>query len=357
MKYYIVTNRQILTVAGKETVDTTNNGICSDSLRFAIFDSSNVDTNNYELIPDKVDPTASQPNQSANSGDHPYYFNDAEPVKTGSERFFNELWGDMSADDGGDLLVFFHGFNCDWAGGISNLRDLERLFIAPPNSTIKHMVIFSWPSMASLFRYKSDFADASSSGVTIGRCFQLMCEFFSEAFGIDNKLVPCSRKIHLLCHSMGNHVLEHMMDKIIADGNTYQDTFEEIILAAADADNNLFDNPNAFFYLNNLCRRIHVYSNRNDLVLKFSAKYENPMKRLGTDGPANLNSLPSHVYVIDCTDVVAKQDPQLQDKVVHHWYYKDVAEVSNDIFSVLQGIDDEKIANRTAVTAIKFRLI
>jgi esterase/lipase superfamily enzyme len=100
-----------------------------------------------------------------------------------------------------------------------------------------------------------------------------------------------------------------------------------------------------------------VYCNRNDLALKFSAKYENPMKRLGTDGPANLNVLPSHVYVIDCTDAAFNQDPSLQSRLIQHGYYSEVPEVAADISAVLSGENDEDIGNRTPITEIKFRLI
>jgi esterase/lipase superfamily enzyme len=357
MNYYIVTNRQILLNGGSESIDTSDDGICTDNLRFAIFDSSQDNPDVYTLIPDKVEPDATQPNQPAYSGTQPYYFNPAQPVKTGSEAFFNALYSEMAAPDGGDVLVFFHGFNCSWADAIADVRAQQSLFISPAGSPIKHMVLFSWPSMGSLLRYKSDAQDASTSGLAMGRCFQLMCEFFSDAFGNPaNGMKPCGRKIHLLVHSMGNQVLQTMMEKLIADGNPYQDTFEEIILAAADADFDLFEDPLAFYQLNTMCRRVHIYTNRNDLVLKFSAKYENPKKRLGTDGPISITDLPSHVYVIDCTGAVAGRDPSLENKLLQHWYYKDVPEVSNDIYAVLLGADDELIANRVNVSPVKYRL-
>jgi hypothetical protein len=53
MKYYIVTNREILIVLGQKQIDTTNDGLCTDSLRFATFDSGNSNPNSYTLIPDK----------------------------------------------------------------------------------------------------------------------------------------------------------------------------------------------------------------------------------------------------------------------------------------------------------------
>jgi esterase/lipase superfamily enzyme len=357
MKYYIVTNREILTINGQEQIDTTNDGSCTDNLRFAIFDSSNADPTAYDLIPDK---TNTEPNQSPAPGTPPvtpYYHNADEPVKTGSEKFFTELANDMGNNNGGDLLVLIHGFNVDWASGIETLRSVESRFVKPDGSPIKHLLLFSWPSRASLLRYKSDTQDSITSGITLGRCFQLFSEFLMETFGGQQPIMPpCGNKIHLLCHSMGNRVLENILIKIMTDGNKYHDVFEEVILAASDVDNNIFENPNAFYFLNNLCRRMHVYCNRNDLALKFSAKYENPLKRLGTDGPSNLNIIPSHVYVIDCTDAAFNQDKSLQSRVIQHSYYDEVPEVSQDIYTILLGTDDEKVSNRTQVSAIKYRL-
>jgi esterase/lipase superfamily enzyme len=287
----------------------------------------------------------------------PYYFNPNQPVKSGSERFFTELATDMAADEGGDLLVLIHGFNVDWACGIDDLRNVEKCFVKPNGSKIKHLLLFSWPSQGSVLKYKSDAQDAIISGITIGRCFQLFTEFLSEAFGGSNpQLLPCGNKIHLICHSMGNRVLQNMLDKLRADGNKFHDVFEEVILAAADVDNNIFENPLSFYLLNNLCRRMHVYCNRNDLALKFSAKYENPLKRLGTDGPVSLNILPSHVYLIDCTDVAFKYDRNIQSRIIQHDYFVQVPEVSTDVYAILSGTDDEKVANRTKINDIKYRL-
>ncbi len=346
MKYYIVTNRQILTDTGVERIDTTNDGLCTDNLRFATLDSD-ADPMAYELIPDKID-----------DGTGSYYFNGDGSEPAGSEKFFTDLATDMNGADGGDLLVFIHGFNVDWASGISTLGEIKQRLVDQPGSPIKHLLLFSWPSCGSVLKYKSDFQDATTAGTTLGRCFQLFTEFLMTAVNTNQtQLTQCGSNIHLLCHSMGNHVLQYMVTKLLVDGNKYHDPFEEVILAAADVDNNIFESPNAFSYLNNLCRRIHVYCNRNDLALKISSKFENPMKRLGSDGPANLNTLPSHVYVIDCTDVACKYDPGIVNKIVEHSYFAEVPEVGADIYSVLLGRNDENIANRVQINDVKYRLV
>ena len=346
MKYYIITNRVIIK-NDSEHIDTTNDGASTNNLRFATFDSKIDDVNQYTLIPDKQ--------VVANES---YYFDILKTEDVGSERFFKELHADMLTAEGGDTLVYIHGFNVSWEEGINTLRDLETKIVNREDSKIKNLVLISWPSKASVLRYKSDYLDATITGVTIGRCFQMLCEFLHEAFTLNKSAEQqCAQNIHLLCHSMGNKVLEQMILKLMADGNRYHNVFEEVILAAADVDNNIFENPNAFNYLPNLCRRVHVYCNRNDMALKVSSKYENPFKRLGSDGPADLKLLPAHVYVVDCTGVVFKDASSLDDKLIQHGYFRAVEPVINDIYLVLQGVNDEDIQPRTKVSEIKYRLI
>jgi len=344
MKYYIVTNRQILDNNGIEQIDITNSGVCIDNLRFATFDSLSSNPDSYVLLPDK-----------SKIDSEPYYFNINEPVKKGSERFFTELTHEMQ-DEGGDLLVLIHGFNVNWIEGINYLRSLEKIFINSKTSTIKHLVLISWPSRASILRYKLDTLDAVLCGTTIGRCFQLFYKFLNEAFTGYPGLKPCRHKVHLLCHSMGTFVLENMLKTILSDGARYHHVFDEVILAAADVDNTIFEEPNPFYYLNKLSRRVHIYCNRNDLVLKYSAKYENLRTRLGTNGPANIDALPNRVYVVDCTDASFNRGPGLQGRLIQHAYYLDVPRVSADINAVLQGMEPDQIEHRTQINQVKYRL-
>jgi len=328
-----------------EQIDITDSGACIDNLRFATFDSANTNSTSYVLIPDKV---------KLKAGGGKYYFNKKELVKKGSERFFIELSREMNIE-GGDLLVLIHGFNVNWTEGINYLRILEKNFITE-SSSIKHLVLISWPSRASILGYKLDTLDAVTCGTTIGRCFQLFYKFLNEAFAGYPQLKPCKHKVHLLCHSMGNFVLENMLKKILSDGSKYLPVFDEVILVAADVDDNIFEEPNTFYYLNTLCSRIHVYYNRNDLILKYSAKYENLRTRLGTDGPSNIDSLPDRVYLVDCTDASYNKGAGLQNRLVQHAYHLDVPRVISDMSAVLNGLEHDKIENRIQISPVKYKL-
>lgn len=333
-----MTNRQIIVdpVTKTESINTSRDGNFTDHIRFASFDSAQPGSDAYTLLPD---------------------------TPSAANDFFLKLHADMTGDDGGDVLIFFHGFECDWPCGISNLRDMERQHINAAGSKIKHIIGFSWPSEGDLLKYHQDELIAQASGNTAGHCFKLLIEFFSTHFPpSQNVIEPCNRKIHLICHSMGNQVLQNMIASINFQSIPYLGVFEEIILVAADIDNDAFekDADKTLYSLNNMCRRVHIYCNRADSALLISDSTKHHFKRLGMDGPANLNVLPSHIYVIDTTDVKDEVDDffkDLKDEIIHHWYYKTVPKVVADIQSVLNGQNDEDIHNRQITwPGVKYRI-
>src|SRR5208282_1881438 len=134
--------------------------------------------------------------------------------------------------------------------------------------------------------------------------------------------------------------------------------FEEILLIAADIDNDCFQEvtPLSLYLLPSICRRIHIYCDREDKALLISELTKHPKKRLGVDGPLNNNIIPSHIYTVDATDV-NQGDNSLENELFHHWYYKDVKQVVADIDSVLHGVNDEDISGRIeADQGKKYRL-
>lgn len=355
MKIFLITNRKVIRKNGQERIDDSYKGPALDSIRFGIYDT---DLNDYQIYPDKIFGT---PNTAlASSPTVAYYdknaLNTNKPLK-GSERFFTELYHNMSGQGDnprGDVLTFIHGYNCDFQCGIEHIKEMADKLQAA-GSPVKYFVLVSWPSRGRLLRYQDERDDAHTSGGALGRALQMLVEFFRTVFG-PNGSDPCRQRIHLLCHSMGNQVLEEMMRKLVDLRTLIPSVFEEIVLAASDVDNTAFELPNPLGALPSLCRRIHVYTNRNDLALVISTTTKTSAKRMGTDGPSDMTKIPSHIYLVDCTDVASQGDPGLKNELVQHWYHKSVPAVVSDIAAVLRGENDESIANRTAVSAIKYRI-
>jgi esterase/lipase superfamily enzyme len=350
MKHYIITNRAILKNKNKEYVNPDGGEEATENLRFGTFDS--------DLYRKKQDPIASvnlfpDAPEVLKTGDlqaeqpSPYKKKDLKAGSDelfGSQRLFTEIYKDMSGPGGGDLLFFVHGFHNDFKGALQSICDLEDKYSQAknPDSPIKHIIAFTWPSMDRLLRYRSDAKDAELSGYTLARCYLMLTDFFKAMFLANRRTAPanpCGHNIHLMAHSMGNRVIENMMIEIYRQKQTASALFKEVILAASDVDWQVFEDPRAFNSLIDICQRATVYFNTCDLALFISETTKNAFNRLGKYGFRDFHKVPSHVYSIDCSGV--KDQKGLQNKAVDHWYYKESPTVVADITQVLRGKNAE----------------
>ncbi|HRH59107.1 MAG TPA: alpha/beta hydrolase [Chitinophagaceae bacterium] len=359
MIHYLITNRQILKdETGKEYIRTDGKEQATDDLRFATYNS---ETEEIIVLPD-MSPSKyiADPKEPA-SYKNPYR-SDYDNVKMsslkGSERMFTDLYKKMSSEDGGDVLLYVHGFHNDFGRVIRSIKRLEELYIKNEASTVKHLVVFTWPARDSLMRYRDDARDAELSGFALGRAYQMLIDFFIAIFGknpMDPINQPCNNKIHLLCHSMGNRVLENMVTKLFSDQRRPTALFKEVILTGADIDWTSLEEPRPLYSITEICERVTVYFHSNDNALLISQTTKNPYNRLGRYGARDLRKLPSHVYVVDVSGI--KDEKPFMDKMVHHWYYVESKNVVADSLLVLKGVEGESAEfRRTRLNQYYFRL-
>ncbi|MGE3163325.1 MAG: alpha/beta hydrolase [Planctomycetota bacterium] len=242
-----------------------------------------------------------------------------------------------------DALVFIHGFNVSFQDA---LRSAARLQAA--HSTAERpleVVAFSWPSDGSATHYPSDRHDAKASGLAISRGFEKLIKFL-HALDPAN---ACQRKIFLLCHSMGNYALRCAVQEMIKQYRTLPRVFHEIILAAADEDDDTFEVDHKLARLPELADRVTVYFNRGDRALTASDYLKGNPDRLGSNGPRKPRSVHAKVGLVDCTDVVSG--------LLEHDYYIGAAPVVADIRAVLAGVNSDQVANRDyVVQSNRYRL-
>jgi esterase/lipase superfamily enzyme len=156
------------------------------------------------------------------------------------------------------------------------------------------------------------------------------------------------RKLHMLCHSMGNYMLGYAVDQLFAnDAQPALPRFEEIILAAADEDYRSLHMPGGGRLSNlwRLGREISVYYSRDDLLLQLSqTEVLNGVQRLGYDGPPDKPDLPvfpTNVYeFIDCTGC---NDYISGGLLVTHQYYRESPTVRADIVATLAGVTPKRL--------------
>jgi esterase/lipase superfamily enzyme len=129
-------------------------------------------------------------------------------------------------------------------------------------------------------------------------------------------------------------------------------SFDEIVLAAADEDADAFDDPLKLKYLPRLGQRVTVYHSPKDWVLNTlsaATKFNGP--RLGNDGPDNMATISDKVSAVDASVVLSTaQEPE------NHQYYRVFPAMRDDIVAVLKGTAQDKVANRAAVSAGRWRI-
>ncbi|SDD22777.1 Alpha/beta hydrolase of unknown function [Algoriphagus faecimaris] len=259
-----------------------------------------------------------------------------------SSQVFNELYdagvkagkkskGLISQED---ILVFVHGFKSDLETAMQTLAELHRKYVEPEGSTIKHLVLFTWPAKKKLLKYRSDAYDATQSGFALARSMASLKEFFKKKF-VDEKKPMCNQRIHLMCHSMGNRVLENMIKGVVDIGMEINSLFAEIILVGADIDYYALEQPHPLYRLIDFGERVHVYYHNKDQALGISELTKNAFNRLGRWGAKNSINLPDDIYQCDVTPI--QDDKGLLHNTVHHWYYTNSPSVVEDIIHVIKG--------------------
>ena len=266
---------------------------------------------------------------------------------SGSGRFLEDLRHEMLA--GRDTLVFIHGFNVSF---LDALKAGATLAASLPDK--ENVVVFSWPSdgeAVPYMSYYSDREDARASGPALARAYLKLFDFVRnlreaelerrrDAGEEPGNPELCDRKIHLLAHSMGNYVLRNGIQAICAkDSNKMVRMFDQVIMAAADEDDDTFERDDKLRVLPSMARRITVYHNRHDRTLIVSDKTKANPDRLGSDGPRMLDLLPKKVVIVDCSLVAAEAD-----RMVQHSYYIHCPEVAADLKDVLGDMLDDQMS-------------
>ena len=255
-------------------------------------------------------------------------------LKLGSKAMFGDLQRDMLKRC--DLLVFVHGFNVSWEEAVGSALALQlmqnRDGIGDPAQQTS-VVLFSWPSdgLALPFvSYKSDRSEAKGSGYAFARgLLKLRDHLATLADRAGGR--ACPQDLHLLCHSMGNYVLQNALERMrqFTPGTTLPRLFEHVFLCAPDVDGNVLEQGQPMGDVHELARTVSVYHNTGDVALHVSDYTKGNPDRLGSYGAARSAVLPDKVEQIDCSSIVGG--------LVEHSYYLD-GRVAADILLSIDGV-------------------
>ncbi len=293
-------------------------------------------------------------------------------VKLGSKAMFADLGADMQA--GRDLLVLVHGFNVSWEEAVGTAAAFEAVLNRFDPALDRadsfqpvRVVLFSWPSdgMALPYvSYKNDRADARGSAGAFGRALLKLRDHLhslgrearqsnlrisalrtaladrpraevERAVAQLDSTQLCGRKIHLLAHSMGNYLLQCAIERLLdySPGPTLPRLFDQIVMAAPDVDDNVFEPGQEMERLHQVAQSVMVLHNANDSALRVSDYTKGNPDRLGQHGAAHPQLLHQKIYQVDCAPLVSG--------LTQHSYYTN-GRVARDIRLALQGLTPQQ---------------
>lgn len=254
-----------------------------------------------------------------------------------SEKMFKEIYESGSKNSAReDILIFVHGYNADLDTALGSVKKLHEKYVENPNSTIKHIILFTWPAKEKILKYRDDARDAKLSGYALARSLAKLKDLYKKYF-VHNKKPQCEQYLHLMCHSMGNRVLESMFVGLASMNVELNTMFKEIILTGADIDYDSIHEPKPLSRVIDLSERVHIYYHNNDRALGISEMTKNAFNRLGRWGAKNSLKLSDGVFQSDVTDI--RDEKFGKGTVAHHWYHFDSPSVIEDMIAVFNGED------------------
>jgi esterase/lipase superfamily enzyme len=254
---------------------------------------------------------------------------------------FSKAQIDTIAHSPNDVVIFVHGsdnpfdtaipraaYNWTWLNQVSR-RPLD-------------VVAFCWPSrdFASLINIFEDRADYVADQKAATASAPHFGFFLDQLYALKPRL-GATRRLNLLCHSMGNYVLGAAVEAWFAGGKTSPgQVFDQVVLAAADESKTTFlgSNGKRLSNLKQIARGIAVYFNYNDVMMELSkiVNQYTPLGQEGATGESSTQLYPTAIYqFLDCSNTNDYVGPYTFDE--SHQYYRQSPTVRQDIAGVLIG--------------------
>jgi len=272
-------------------------------------------------------------------------------VEIGSKAFFQAL---KNLAGKTQILFYIHGFNNLGESEIfPNAEVLQSMFNELEPDLI-YIVPLIWPCdddsvVAFMDDYWDDQRASRSSGDSFARMLGLFDNWRKEEI---KKANPCTRRMNVLAHSMGNRVLRNAISswvKYDMGGNMIQ-LFRNVFMVAADVVNHTLERKEKGGYIPDSARNVVVYYANDDLAMPASKvanlKNMTASRRLGMTGPESMSEqrLARNVYEVDCDDF----NNSWGDKKGHSYFLRDsLGRISPVIYHMIAAINGGRVKPAT----------
>ncbi|MDJ0531891.1 MAG: alpha/beta hydrolase [Xenococcaceae cyanobacterium MO_207.B15] len=242
----------------------------------------------------------------------------------GHFNFFNEL----KLSNYQQIFFYLHGFNNLPEKDIfRETEKLQNLFDQQQNNLVQ-VVPLIWPcdNDYNIFQdYFDDQKAADASDMAFMRLFEKFLNWRDSENEILNTSRPCTKRLNILAHSMGNRVL---MGALKRSAQYYLShgiplIFRNIFMAAADILNESLEFGQDGQFISQAARNVVVYYAGDDLALRSSkvANIRNGIasRRLGHTGPEKMDKVANNIYALDCGDF----NEQYDSPIGHEYFSTD----------------------------------
>ena len=265
-----------------------------------------------------------------------------ESSQLGSVKTFNALKEKMSKSC--DVVIYIHGYSVSWEDAVASAMALQTTLNVSTDGSNKKIVVvlFSWPSDGQkfpIYSYKSDRADAEFSGSAFGRGILKFRDFLMKERTRVDGVMQCNQEVHLLCHSMGNYVLQKTLKRLIEfnHGMRLPRLFDHVFMCAPDVNDDALEDGKPLARLQELARNVSIYHNSGDVAMSISDYTKQNPDRLGLNGVEKVSQLSQKVHQIDCSEIVTG--------MIEHSYYLN-GSVNEDIRHSIAGVKQDDTVRR-----------
>lgn len=208
------------------------------------------------------------------------------------------------------VTFFIHGYNNGWQDASQRYQQICADLYSGSGS-LGLCISFDWPSQGSVLGYLPDRAQARACADDLANVFSQLYDWLlgKQTAAVANPANACKAKVSVISHSMGNYVMQKALAAAWTRKNQplLASLVNQMIMVAADVDNDLFDPDGSDFSdgnaVANLTYRISVLYSGRDAVLGASAGLKHfGVRRLGRSGLAT-NPPPNtdNIWEVDCS--------------------------------------------------------